>query len=112
VIVRWYWPSCDYRQRKWGATPIDAFWLEATEEEVVQSVFPRLSRKLQAESRRWASESQKLAEIFLLSPRTSCFLLARDLSSIDPYVIYYPFHQQWNAYSPFHRIPVRTITSL
>jgi hypothetical protein len=41
-----------------------------------------------------------------------CFLVARDLRSIDPCEFHYPFHQMWNAYSPFREMPERKIGRL
>ncbi len=112
MVVRSYWPSCDYRHKEWGASPIDAFWVEATREEAMQSIFPMLSHELQLESERLAAQCVGLAEEIAQPPRPFCFLVARDLSSIDPFQVHYPFHQLWNAYSPFRAIPERTITSL
>jgi len=112
MIVRCFWPSCDYRQKKETATPIDAFWVEATHEEAIHSVFPRLSRELRLESKRLAARCDALAKTVSQPPRPFCFLVARDLSCIDPFEVYYPFHQMWNGYSPFRSIPEQTIASL
>jgi hypothetical protein len=112
MIVRRVWPSCDFRQKTWEATLIDAFWVEATHEEAIQSVFPLLSRELELESEELGAECEDLAETISQPPRPFCFLVARDLSSIDPYEAHYPVHQLWNAYSPFRSLPDRTITSL
>jgi hypothetical protein len=112
MIVRCYWPSCDRRQKNEGVPPIDAFWVEATHEEAIQSVFPMLSPKLQSESERLAARCENLAETISQPPRPFCFLVARDLSSIDPFEVHYPFHHLWNAYSPFRSISEQTITSV
>jgi len=42
MIVRWFWWNCNYRGKKWGATPVDAFWVEATKEEAMTEIFPGL----------------------------------------------------------------------
>jgi hypothetical protein len=112
MIVRCFWPSCDFRHKQWNASPIDAFWVEATHEEAIQSVFPLLSSELQSESEQLAARCENLEETDSQTPRLFCFLVARDLSSIDPFEVHYPFHHLWNAYSPFRSIPERTITSL
>ena len=91
---------------------MDAFWVEATREEAVQWIIPRLTVEQRAESEEWASECPCLAQQISQPPRPYCYLVARDLSSIDPFVVHYPFHQSWNAYSPFRSISVRTIASL
>jgi hypothetical protein len=112
MIVRCFWPSCDRREKTWEATPIDAFWVEATHEEAIESVFPLLSRELELESEELAVECKDLAKTISHPPRPFCFLVARDLSSIDPFEVHYPFHQLWNTYSPFRLLPDRTITAL
>jgi hypothetical protein len=112
MIVRCFWPSCDRRQKNEGLPPIDAFWVEATHDEAIQSVFPMLSPELQLESEQLAARCENLEETDSQTPRLYCFLVARDLSSIDPFEVHYPFHHLWNAYSPIRSIPERTITSL
>jgi hypothetical protein len=112
MIVRSVWPSCDYRQKNWEATSMDCFWVEATHEEAIESVFPLLSRELELESEELAFECEDLAKTISQPPRSFCFLVARDLSSIDPFEVHYPFHQLWNAHSPFRSLADRTITSL
>jgi hypothetical protein len=98
MIVRCFWPRCDYRQKKEGATPIDASWVEATHEEAIQSVFPILSHEAQLESERLAAQCERLAETISRRLRPLCFQVARDLSSIDPFEVHYPFHDLWNSY--------------
>jgi hypothetical protein len=112
MIVRCFWPACDFRHKQWDARPIDAFWVEATHEEVIQSVLPMLSHELQLESEQLGARGKHMAEQISQLPRPFCFLVARDLSSIDPFEVHYPFHNFWGAFSPFRSIPERTITSL
>ena len=64
MIVERFWPCCDRRQVTWGATLIDSFWVEATHEEAVQSVFPMLSAELQSESDQLAAKCEDLARGF------------------------------------------------
>ena len=91
---------------------MDCFWVEATHEEAIESVFPLLSRELELELEELATECEDLAKSISQPPRPFCFLVARDLSCIDPFEVHYPFHQLWNAYSPFRSLPDRSITSL
>jgi hypothetical protein len=100
---------------------MDAFWVEATAEEAEANVFPRLQPQQVAESQRVAEQHIDLAEHFAsreaargvpAPPRPFCFLVARDLSTIDPFHIHYPVHQLWNAYSPFRKMPEREIAGL
>jgi len=111
MLIRCFWPACDFRGKSWGAAPVDAFWVEATREEAEISIFPRLNPAALAESKKLAKKHSHLAAMEDPS-RPYCFLVARDLSSIDPFQFHYPFHQLWNAYSPFELIGPFMITSL
>ena len=91
---------------------MDAFWVEATHDEAIQAVFPLLTPTKRSQSERFAADYPQLAQQIAQPPRPFCFLVARDLSSIDPFHVHYPFHQLWNAYSPFRAIAERSIDSL
>jgi hypothetical protein len=41
-----------------------------------------------------------------------CFLVARDLRFIQAFHAHYPYHQLWNAYSPFGPVPDTVIATL
>lgn len=112
MMVRSCWPACDYWNNEGGAAPTDAFWVEMTRQEAIESIFPHLNAEQRAESEQLAYESEDFVEEFLPPPRPFCFLVARDLSSIGPCNASYPYSPMWNAYSPFRPIPERTITSL
>ena len=107
--VRCFWRDCTYRNRTWGSPPVDAFWVEATEQEARSAVFPLLKPEQVAESRKVAEQYHHAA----VDPaRPFCYLVARDLSSIDPFHPHYPFHQLWNAYSPFESMSEITVSTL
>lgn len=91
---------------------MDAFWVEATEDEAGACIFPLMQPQQIAESRQLAEKWSRLAERLGNPARPYCFLVARDLSSIVPFHPHYPFHQLWNAYSPFKSMPEMTITDL
>ena len=112
MIIRYFWRDCDYRGMEWGAKPADAFWIEATQEEAETSVFPRLQPVAITESRELAERDRDLAAEMGDPVRPFCFLVSRDLSSIDPFHVHYPVHSMWNAYSPFELMPGIEITSL
>lgn len=112
MIVYLFWRNCDFRNKQWGAVPVDAFWVEATQEEAETAVFPRLSKDACEESIRLASQLTKVAAAMRNPPRAFCFLVARDLSFIDPFPVHYPVHPLWNAYSPFEVMPEIFITNL
>jgi hypothetical protein len=110
MIVRWFWRNCDFRHKEWGTTRIDAFWVETTLEEAEVAIYPRLTQERVAESKALAERLARFAESRGASPY--CFLVARDLSSIDPHEFHYPFHHMWNAYSPFAEMPEMKISRL
>ncbi len=112
MLVRRFWRDCGYRGKEWGAERVDAFWVEATSEEAEASVFPRLRAEQIAESRKLAAQGRRIAEKLGTPARPFCFLVARDLSAIDPLRVHYPFHQLWNAYSPFESMRRRQISNL
>ena len=112
MLVRRLWRDCDFRRKEWGAPRVDAFWVEATEEEAETSVFPHLEPSAIEESRQLSEQYGKLAEQMGSPARSFCFLVAKDLSSVDPFPVHYPIHPMWNAYSPFEAIPSVHITTL
>jgi len=112
MIVRSCWPLCEYRNGSWKSPPMDAFWVEATHEEATEPVFPLLSPAKRCESEQASTQCEVIAGVNSQPPGPFCFLVARDLSSIDPFPLHYPFHILWNACSPFRRIPERAISHL
>ncbi len=110
--VRYYWPKCTNRGRSTDAPAIDAFWVEATQQEAEAAVFPSLNPHQVDESRRLAEEFSHVAKALGDPARAFCYLVARDLSSVDPRPPHYPVHQLWNAYSPFKPISETTIAYL
>lgn len=112
MLVRCFWRDCDYRGKERGAGRIDAFWVEATGEEAVAAVFPRLRAEQIAESRELAEQGRRIAEELGTPARPFCFLVARDLSTIDPFQVHYPFHPLWNGSSPFESISEQMIADL
>ena len=112
MLVRYYWPNCEDRGKYKAAVPMDAFWVEATLEEAGESVFPYLSDEEEERSRLYARQFLHIAERIAKPPRPCCFLVAEDLSTVDPHPVHYPFHQLWNAYSPFRSLEPQEIHSL
>jgi hypothetical protein len=112
MLVRLVWRDCGYRGKRWGAEPIDAFWVEATAEEAEAEVFPLLRPEQVAESRKRSEEGRSIADRIGSPARPFCFLVARDLSTIAPFHVHYPFSPMWNAYSPFRPMPECWISRL
>jgi hypothetical protein len=113
MIIRCFWRNCDYRGKEWGSKPIDAFWVEAIKEEAEVGISPWLKPAQIAESIKLAETYKGLAKMMGQPDRPFCFLIARDLSSIDPFHVSYPIDNLWNAYSPFERMDeTRSISRL
>lgn len=112
MLVRWVWPNCDFRENKWGAEPIDSFWVEATYEEAETIVFPKLHPEQIQKSKKFAQDHQGAAALVENSGNPYTFLVARDASTIDPMPMHYPISNLWNAYSPFEEISEMSINSL
>ena len=110
--VRFYWPECTNRGRSTDAPAVDAFWVEATQQEAQASVFPTLTPHQVEESRRMAKQFSHVANALGDPARAFCYLIVPDLSSVDPRPPHYPVHQLWNAYSPFKPISETTIADL
>ncbi len=106
MLVRLFWKECE------RCDHVDALWVEATAAEAGSAIFPRLSSEQIIQSRKVAGRTGHLARMTGKPDLTFCFLVANDLSSIHPHEVHYPFHQLWNAYSPFRDMPERTIRSL
>ena len=78
---------------------MDAFWVEATKEEAMTEIFPGLQPNEIEESQKFSEQNILLADKLGGPARPYCFLVARDLTTTDPFPVHYPFHQMWNGYS-------------
>jgi len=109
MIIRVYWPQRGDRNE---TEPIDAFWVEATYEEAEKAIFPFLAPEAIERSKTHAKEGESIASQIGNSLRPYCFLVAQDLSTIEPCNVHYPFHHMWNGYSPFKELPECHINTL
>jgi hypothetical protein len=112
MVVRFFWPNCNHWGKDSGKKPIDAFWVEATLDEAETSIFPLLTPQAIAESKKFAEKYSHIAKEMANPPRPYCFLVAKDISSIDPFHVNYPVHHMWNAYSPFGEFKEHRISQL
>lgn len=112
MLVRLFWRDCVYRDREWGATPVDCFWVEATKREAEWVIFPRLSSSARDLSKSLAQRHSHMAAMMGSPDHPYCYLVARDLSSIDSFQPHYPIANLWNGYSPFRSMPLMEITTL
>jgi hypothetical protein len=115
MLVRRIWHNCNCRNKSWDADPCDAFWVEATRDEAERVIFPRLSEEGIAESKLCLVRSRFFIESSIdrgEEVHPYCFLVARDLSSVDPFHVTYPFDNLWSGYSPFEAFPETRIDTL
>jgi hypothetical protein len=110
--IRWFWRDCNFRNKEWGKESIDSFWVEATLCDAETEIFPLLKNELISQSKDLSQKFKVLADNMGYTYQPYCFLVARNLDSIDPFPVHYPFHQMWNAYSPFETIPEIVISNL
>lgn len=109
MLIRYYWPKYKLQKRKKEKASIDAFWIECTEKEAKHNVFLYLSQELQQQAENLGKQGKEMAIEDGYPPRSFCFLVTKDLSSIQPFWIYYPFGNLWNGYSPFISLPAQEI---
>lgn len=113
MIVRCFWRNCSFWSKSQKNAPhLDAFWVEATKDEADTSIFPLL-KPLQVERSELLALKFKTVAADMGNPdHPSCFLVARDLSYIEPLEPHYPIHQLWNAYSPFESMQETILDNL
>lgn len=110
--VRIVWPQCDFRHGKWDAPPLDAYWVEATREDAEALIFPHLDDPLRDKSLTYGLSRRQSADPLGATPLPFCFLVACDLSAIEPMDASYPFSSLWNDECPFVLIPEFSVRSL
>lgn len=110
--IKLYWPNCKYINKQWTDCGMDSYWVECTYEEAEKWVFPYLSLEQLAESKRnWEPKDKDLKDIGFETDKL-CFLISKDLRSIESFCWYYPYSGQWNAYCPFEEIKEVEINEL
>ena len=105
MVVRFFWRDWNFgRKPDKGDHQVDAFWVEATSQQAAQHIFPLLDPDTVLQSEAFVATDDYRTEIPLSTPHPYCFLVSRDLSHVRPYPLRYPYHQLWNAYSPFEHM--------
>jgi hypothetical protein len=112
MIVRCFWRNCSFWGKSDDINPVDAFWIESTKHEASSCIFPLLQSAQVEKSKSLASKFKTVAADMGNPNHTFCFLVARDLSYIEPLEPHYPIHQLWNAYSTFESMQEITIDNL
>lgn len=97
------WPDCDYLNREWvydRNKAIDSYWVQCSPKEVEEEILPLLTEEsvelMKGIEKTYGRSNPHSPDKF--------FLVAKDLSSVEPFNWAYPFHHMWNAYSPFEKV--------
>lgn len=102
--IRNVWRDCDFQNGEWGATPQDAFWVEATRPEAEAKIFPLMVAGTGAAAPCAAHGAARLARWPEDDDFPHCFLITRDMKSIEALEPHYPYSNLWNGESPFDPI--------
>ncbi len=108
--TRLYWSKCTLKRSE--SEPVDTFWVEANNSEAKELIFPYCSARQIESSLSYALRDHELSCLFSDPALAYCFLVAQDLSSIEPFAVYYPFSPMWDARSPFQSIEENQLSSL
>ena len=96
--VRLFWEKSWYNDNK------DSFWVECTENEVIENILPYRSDEDFIEK---IKQNKRHPEINLnTNEKIYCyfFLISKDLEFIESFNWVYPYSGMWNAYNPFVEI--------
>lgn len=112
MIIKLYWPDCNFFNGEWVSDVIDSYWVECTYEEAEKNVFPYLSpEQIENSKKNWEPRESNNKDIGIETDRL-CYLVSKDLKSIVSLSWYYPYSGQWNAYCPFIEIKELDIKEL
>jgi hypothetical protein len=106
MYIRLYWKDCEYHKSCWGLKKQDSYWLECTEIEAQEKIYPLLNQDVVEKSLQLL-ESNDGNELYNIIPRYTFFLVSKDISTIMPMPWFYPYSGQWGAFCPF--ISIETI---
>lgn len=110
--IKLYWPKCDYLNKQWIATGVDSYWVECTYEEAERKIFPHLSSgQIEDSKKNWEPKEEGARDIGIDIDRL-CYLVSKDMQSIESFPWYYPYSGHWNAYCPFEAIKEIEIVEL
>jgi hypothetical protein len=84
MIVRCFWRNCSFQKKLQNAGLVEAFWVESTKKEADSCIFPLLQPSQVEKSKRLALEFKTVAADMGNPNHPFCFLVARDLSYIEP----------------------------
>ena len=112
MLIQLCWENCTLARLE--DEPIDSFWLEATKEEAESFIYPYCTSETVAQSKIFGESNVPfLNEARATDPnRRYCFLVAKDLTTIKAFPVYYPHSPMWQIHSPFKSIPPRCVISL
>lgn len=112
MIIRLFWPECNFINNQWVQEKVDSFWVECTQEEAERKVFPYLTvQELKKCKDRWKENETRINEDYP-ERAGAYFLVSTDLNSIMSFPWYYPISGHWNGYCPFQEIGKMEIKEL
>ncbi len=112
MLVRFYWPGCNFWDGDWNGPTLDTFWVECSAEEARRLIHPKLSgEKIRLSEQLGADGHGPLMRDGQHAPKF-CFLISTDLTRIDPHPATYPWSGQWNGYCPFRELGEHRVNDL
>ena len=105
MIVRLLWSACEEQPSYWRHEPTDFFWVECLPEEARAKVIPYVNTK-------GMGSVDQLRQLLDKAHPHLCFLVARDMRTVQPMPFYYPYSGLWGDGCPFRRIDEISIADL
>ncbi len=99
----------------------DQFWIGCNEDEAINVFLPLLSKDAILSYNRIVHQKRELGEEYWRAVKNATgmneifhayFNVSRDTKICFPEVPHFPFANLWDAYSPFRKIDIKTISSL
>jgi hypothetical protein len=93
-------------KKSWNNNDKDSFWIECTDQEVIDNILPLKSDLEFLERIAKNKESSKISTNENEKNFCNFFLISTDLKDIQSYNWVYPYSGMWNASNPFEEIDV------
>ena len=106
MITRLIW------RESWMNKDKDSFWVECTDQEVIDNILPLKSDADFLKEIEFNREPSRINENLNERIYTSFFLVSVDLTEILSFNWVYPYAGMWNAANPFEQIEVVAFDSL
>ena len=110
--IKLFWPKCTYLNKEWCSEVLDSYWVECKKDEAIEKIFPYLSIEQIEESNSNYRPKKENASEFGIETDNYCFLVSKNLNSIESFPWHYPYAGQWNTFCPFEAINEFQISDL